>query len=84
MKQSLEGHQNRSIVNVMKGRKPNNNDENNQQNERINAAPAAITAALMTAGTENKTLMTSFEERERQITEQVKRQVKKIHFSIVL
>lgn len=71
---TLEGHQNRSILNVMKGRKSNNSDENNRQNEK-NDMTSAISAVLITAGTENKTLVTSFEERERQITEQVKRQV---------
>lgn len=59
-------------------RKPDNDNENNQQVEKDNVNTAAISVPTTVTSTTSILSASLFEERERQITEQVKRQVRNI------
>lgn len=61
-----------------KDRKPDKDDKNSQQVENDIANTAIISVPATVASTTNISSASLFEERERQITEQVKRQVRNI------
>jgi len=59
-------------------RKPDKDDKNNQQVEKDPTHTAAISVPTTVVSTTSISSASLFEERERQITEQVKRQVRNI------
>lgn len=61
-------------------RKPDKDDKNNQQVEKDIANTAIVSVPAAVASTTSISSASLFEERERQITEQVKRQVRSIFY----
>lgn len=77
MSSSEQQHLCTAIV-AMTDRKPDKDDKNNQQVKKNISNTATISVPATVASTTNISSASLFEERERQITEQVKRQVKNI------